>query len=358
MLHSCYGSPWPGTVSPGQGVLFLARTGEDAMSDLPFLPCLEPNDAPQPATLGAGDFAYIGVALSLDAFCAYVASYDFGPVLPDQVVIHNTANPDASWAPLGTSSKTWWDRDEADLSDAQIQTKRTRQLDGIRDYYIALGWGAGPHLFFDERWIWLFTPMAEIGVHAKEGNSYRDRAGRLHYTLGCEFVGWFGQKGWPRSMQANARGAIQALRSRLKTFEIIYRSAPAHQPAAHQGGIAFHRDYNKPECPGAYITPEYALPILAERTPPPAPPADPFAAWGSIDRPEGSAQLFKIPQTWLKNRQTLGACLRGERYDLDTVSRALFQGGELRYFAPTGTVELLRYPHPLPKPKEESHGRG
>lgn len=217
-------------------------------------------------------FAYIGQALTGPEFVAYVATYNFGSVLPDQLVIHNSANPDASWAPLDSDPANNWDRDEAGLTEAQIKAKRKGQLDAIMRYYRdTLGWEAGPHLFVDERWIWLFTPMYEIGVHAMEGNSYKDAAGKLHYTIGIETIGWFGKVGWPPSMQVLLRTAAQALRSRLRTFDIIYKSAPRHQPQLHQGSIAFHRDYNKAECPGAIITPAYAIPILAAAPPPPPP---------------------------------------------------------------------------------------
>lgn len=238
------------------------------VEELPFLPCLEPNDAPRAATLASVPFAYEGRPLTLPEFASYLTSYDFGTIPPDQICLHNTANPDASWAPLSTSDRTWWDRDEAGLSLTAIRNKRNTQLDHIRDYYVSLGWDAGPHLFIDDKWIWLFTPMREIGVHAKEGNSYRDSAGRLHYSIGVETIGWFGKQGWPPAMQALLRGAVQALRARLGTFEIVYKGAITHQPARHQGSISFHFDYNKPSCPGGVITPEYAISILAG---PPAP---------------------------------------------------------------------------------------
>jgi hypothetical protein len=66
-------------------------------------------------------------------------------------------------------------------------------------------------------------------------------------------------------MQKLLQTAVQTLRDRLKNFEIVYHSAPTNSPAAHDHQISFHRDYNKPECPGGVITPDYAIPIL--RTP-------------------------------------------------------------------------------------------
>jgi hypothetical protein len=82
-------------------------------------------------------------------------------------------------------------------------------------------------------------------------------------------------------------------------------------------------------------------------------PTDPFERWGPIDTPTGVARQFGVPQAWLKNQAKLGACLRGEKYDLPgQVSRAIFQGGEIRWFAPANKVDVLFYPQLLPAPEE------
>ena len=298
-----------------------------------FLPCVDPNDAPRPATLAIEPFAYLGTPLTLEEFCSYVASYDFGTIPPDQVVIHNTANPDASWAPLSTSDRTWWDRDERGLTTTAIRNKRQKQLDAIKAYYVGLGWDAGPHLFIDDRWIWLFTPMADIGIHAKEGNFYRDAAGRLHYSIGIEAVGWFGKQGWPLAMQALLRGAVQALQARLGTFEIVYKPAPLHQPAAHQGSIAFHRDFNKPQCPGAVITPEYAIPILSAS-------------------PSAGAGLYRVlAPMWISETSTYihgpialegtGVIFAGNVVMIDEVKAGIAHLQDGRGFLPLGGLERI-----------------
>lgn len=101
----------------------------------------------------------------------------------------------------------------------------------------------------------------------------------------------------------------------------------------------------KPNCPGPLVDLSERARAANGASPP---PPDPFAAWGPIDTPTGAAQGFGIPQAWLKHQQLLGRCLRGEVYDVPgQVSRAMFVGGELRYFQPTGTVELLPYPKRL-----------
>lgn len=306
---------------------------------MPLLPCLEPNDQPRAATLAEPAFAYDGRPLTLEEFSDYLATYDFGRVPPDQVCLHNTANPDASWAPLGTSTATWWDRDEARMTLTTIRNKRQRQLDAIQRYYVSLGWNAGPHLFIDDRWVWLFTPLDTIGIHAKEGNSYRDSAGRLHYSIGIEVIGWYGKVVWPPAIQVMVRGAVQALQKRLGTFQIVYKAAPAHQPAAHQGSISFHYNYNKPECPGVKITPEFAIGVL--KAPASPPPADPLAAaWGPIATPSGVQWTWANVKAWAANRDRLGQCRSNLLYDdANHVIMQAFEGGDIRSFGETNIWE-------------------
>jgi hypothetical protein len=207
-------------------------------------------------------FAYVGQGLNVTQFERYVASYDFGPIPPDFVVLHHTAIPAASWAPSGDPNR-FWDAHEQELSESAIYAKRRRQLDGIRNYYRDThGWSAGPHLFIDERWIWLFTPMSHIGIHAASGNSYRDNAGRLHYSIGIEVVGYYDHAIWPERVQRLVGSAVVILQRRLKTFDLTYRPAPPNTPAAHVHSICSHRDFNKPGCPGAAITEAFYLDVI------------------------------------------------------------------------------------------------
>ena len=43
--------------------------------------------------------------------------------------------------------------------------------------------------------------MSEIGIHAKEGNSYRDDQGQLHYSIGLEVVGYYEHVTWPAPIE-------------------------------------------------------------------------------------------------------------------------------------------------------------
>jgi N-acetylmuramoyl-L-alanine amidase-like protein len=233
---------------------------DDFDTDIPLLPFDTDSNAdtpqkPRPAVLGAAAFAYDGRALTIEQFATHCAGYNFGSVPPDYVVLHHTANPDASWAPLSSDVRTKWDRNEHGMSEAQIKLKRKLQLDGIMHYYRdTLHWNAGPHLFCDDKYIWLFTPMYDVGIHAASGNSYRDSKKKLHYSIGIEVVGYYEHVRWPEKVAHNVGMALAILRRRLGTFSLDYRPGPLNAPQAHVGSISSHRDYNKPSCPGKAIT--------------------------------------------------------------------------------------------------------
>ncbi|MCG8353460.1 MAG: N-acetylmuramoyl-L-alanine amidase [Chloroflexales bacterium] len=198
---------------------------------------------------GSSSGLYIGKGFIADEFTTYVQSYNFGPKPPTFIVLHHTSLPDTKHARLRHAS---WDSGEEKLSNAQIYAKRQKQLNGIWNYYRRqLGWDRGPHLFIDERWIWLFTPMYYQGIHAAEGNGTT-----YNYSIGIEVVGHYDRVTWPPQIEALVGHAVAVLKRQLGSFEL------KHQRFA--GGVSSHRDYNKPSCPGAAITEEYYLRVLRE----------------------------------------------------------------------------------------------
>jgi hypothetical protein len=193
-----------------------------------------------------GEFAYIGQGLTADEFTAYVQSYDFGTLPPTFVVLHHTAVPGASWAPSSSN----WDANEAGLDFAARKQQRKRRLDGIMGFYQnQLGWDRGPHLFIDEQFIWLFSPMRERGIHAAEGNGAWNS-----YSIGIEVIGDFTNNIWPPAVEALVGHAVAVLHERLKTFELAYRPGV--------GAISSHRDYNKPSCPGNAVRESYYIDVI------------------------------------------------------------------------------------------------
>ncbi len=208
---------------------------------------VDPDRPPVDGVLGGGSALYIGKGLKSAEFAAYVQTYNFGSQPPTFVVLHHTSIPDTMHARVRHGS---WDAGETGMDEAQIYAKRQRQLTGIWNYYQQqLGWDRGPHLFIDDRWIWLFTPMYYQGIHAAEGN------GMPHsYSIGIEVIGHYEWVQWPQPIEDLVGYSVAVLKQRLGTFEL------KHQPFA--GGVSSHRDYNKPACPGGAITEAYYLNVL------------------------------------------------------------------------------------------------
>jgi len=154
--------------------------------------------------------------LTLNEFRDYVKDYNFGSKPANKLVIHHT------WKP---TKESWADE---------------RSILGLKRYYEAKGWKAGPHLFIAEDGIWLFSPMRKDGIHA----------GRLNpQSIGIEIVGNYNEELWSGETKKNAVGAIKTLLEQLDLTE---------------KNIYFHRDASSKSCPGWSITKEWLFKELKE----------------------------------------------------------------------------------------------
>jgi N-acetylmuramoyl-L-alanine amidase len=221
----------------------------------PFASLDDADSSPKARTLVAAPFLYVGRALTREEFALYVKDYAFGPIPPAYVVFHHTAIPstrDAPW-PADTAQ---WDAHEGGLTEMQIKAKRLAQLAKIRNFYAKeKGWDRGPHLFIDEKYIYLFTPMANIGIHAAEGNSTRV-GGKLKYAIGVEVLGYYEKVVWPEAVAGNVGFAVATLQRRLKNFEL--------RAGERWSDLNSHRQWNKPSCPGAAITASFYTKVCQE----------------------------------------------------------------------------------------------
>lgn len=165
--------------------------------------------------------------LNRNVFDAYLKDKKFADPLPNKIVLHHT------WRP---TIKSW---------------KGEKTIQALKKYYERKGWPAGPHLFVAEDGIWLFTDMADVGIHAGAGNAtwqkgtheiqgYRVANAQLKsYSIGIEVVGDYDAKVWTGETLNNACSCLKSLQNKfgLKTDD-----------------IAFHRDYAPKSCPGKAIT--------------------------------------------------------------------------------------------------------
>ena len=198
---------------------------DDPLAAAPPVGSLMPfdSDAAELDATARGDWSFnTSAGLTADEFTAYVKTYDFGSAPPDFICIHHTADPCTVYTGGGNQV---WDQGEAGLNIDQIKAGRQAKVLNLKSYYEkTLGWTRGPHLFIDDRFIWLFTPMSLVGVHAKWGNSF-NRAGTLHYSIGIEVVGNYEHKQWPPAVAQLVGHAVAALKQRLGTFELRYMYA-------------------------------------------------------------------------------------------------------------------------------------
>lgn len=102
----------------------------------------------------------VGKAFNAKEFAAYVDSLTWVSWKPKFIVVHNTASPSLAQRPDG------------------LTAQHIRNLEAYyRDHQ---GWSAGPHLFIDDRQIWVFTPLTVPGTHSPSWNGV---------SLGIEMLG-------------------------------------------------------------------------------------------------------------------------------------------------------------------------
>jgi hypothetical protein len=102
----------------------------------------------------------VGQSFTTDAFNDYCHQLQWTTWRPSFVVLHNTAVPTLAQRPIG-------------LTQQHI-------LNLERFYRDEQQWSAGPHLFIDDRQIWVFTPLTLSGVHSPSWNNR---------SLGVEMLG-------------------------------------------------------------------------------------------------------------------------------------------------------------------------
>src|SRR5207248_8943060 len=102
----------------------------------------------------------VGRSFSPPEFDAYCHTLQWVAWRPSFIVLHNTAAPSLAQRPNG-------------LTEQHI-----RDLEAF--YRDAQKWSAGPHLFVDDKQIWVFTPLTESGVHSPSWNKI---------ALGIEMLG-------------------------------------------------------------------------------------------------------------------------------------------------------------------------
>jgi len=102
----------------------------------------------------------VGRSFTSDEFDVYCHTLQWNAWRPSFIVLHNTATPSLAQRPAGLTQQN---------------------ILGLEAFYRdTQKWSAGPHLFIDDRQIWVFTPLTVSGVHSPSWNKV---------ALGVEMLG-------------------------------------------------------------------------------------------------------------------------------------------------------------------------
>ena len=125
-------------------------------------------------------------SFSPDAFDRYCHTLQWPAWRPSFIVLHNTQIPSLSDRPNGLTID---------------------QIRGLESYYRdTQSWRGGPHLFIDDKQIWVFTPLTLSGTHSPSWNKV---------ALGVEMLGDFDRESFTEGrgllVRRNTIAAIASL---------------------------------------------------------------------------------------------------------------------------------------------------
>jgi N-acetylmuramoyl-L-alanine amidase CwlA len=128
----------------------------------------------------------VGISYSAEDFDKYCHGIQWTAWRPSFIVLHNTAAPSLAQRPEG-------------LTKQHILNLEAFYRDKNK-------WSAGPHLFVDDKQIWVFTPLNMSGVHSPSWNKS---------TIGIEMLGDYATEefdsGRGLAVQKNAVAAVATL---------------------------------------------------------------------------------------------------------------------------------------------------
>lgn len=134
---------------------------------------------------------------------------------PSFIVLHNTASPSLAQRPKG------------------LTEKHIRNLEGF--YRDTQKWKAGPHLFIDDRQIWVFTPLTVSGTHSPSWNKV---------ALGIEMLGDYEREAFDQGRGADAR---QNTICAIATLSAILGLEPTTMKVHREDPLTTHA------CPGKNV---------------------------------------------------------------------------------------------------------
>lgn len=131
----------------------------------------------------------VGLAFSQEEFDRYCKGLNWSAWRPTFIAVHNTAVPSLAQRPNGFTMQ---------------------HIRNLERYYRGMGWRAGPHLFVDDKQIWVFTPLTTTGRHSPGWNNI---------AIGVEMLGDYETEafnaGRGLTVRRNAVSAVASISRRL-----------------------------------------------------------------------------------------------------------------------------------------------
>ncbi len=159
----------------------------------------------------------VGLSYSPEEFETYLQGIQWTDWHPSFIVLHNTYSPTLAQRPNG-------------LTHQHI-------LNLVNYYRDEKGWKAGPHLFVDDKQIWVFTPLTVSGRHSPSWNEV---------SLGVEMLGDYDNEqfdsGRGLAVKKNAALAIASLTAALDIDPDTMRLHKEDTETTHH------------DCPGANVS--------------------------------------------------------------------------------------------------------
>ncbi|MBO9561093.1 MAG: N-acetylmuramoyl-L-alanine amidase [Caulobacter sp.] len=128
----------------------------------------------------------VGKSFSPEAFETYCEGLKWSTWRPNFIVLHNTGVPSLDQRPQGLTQQH--------IANLEIYYRDNQK------------WSAGPHLFVDDKQIWVFTPLTTSGVHSPSWNSI---------ALGIEMLGDFDKDAFDTGRGAKVRDNVVAAMATL-----------------------------------------------------------------------------------------------------------------------------------------------
>jgi hypothetical protein len=158
----------------------------------------------------------LGSSFQPDEFETYCQTLHWTNWRPSFIVLHNTSVPSLAQRPNGLTKQHILDLEKYYRDDQH--------------------WSAGPHLFVDDRQIWVFTPLTTSGVHSPSWNSV---------ALGVEMLGEYETEAFDSgrglAVQRNAVAALSILCRTLGFDPATIRLHKEDPKTTHKG------------CPGKHV---------------------------------------------------------------------------------------------------------